>query len=240
MNRISVLQYLIDKNNYSKYLEIGTFKGDTFLAIRCHNKIAVDPFFQIPKKKKIQWLYKNMYNFKNIYFEMTSDKFFEKKKDYLDEKGKRDIIFIDGLHTFEASLRDILNSLRYLKNGGTIVMHDCFPPDKAAATPANSYKEASQSGKLGPKGEWCGDVWKTIVYLTKKYPELLKVLILDTDYGLGVIQKQNEKQIDLSIDLELFEKINKMEYVNFYEIAEDKVNLVRSNYLISIGLDKFI
>lgn len=222
MNRIYILQKLIDKNNFKSYLEIGTFQGESLLPLKCKKKIAVDPKFQISKKKKFKWILENPTNLRNQYFEMTSDQFFRSKHQFLKKRGSLDIVFIDGLHTFRASLNDCLNSLKYLNRKGFIVMHDCFPPNKAAATPAKSFEAAEKMGVKGWRREWCGDVWKTIVYLKNKYQKELEIIVLNTDYGLGIIKFEMKQNFSVDIDEELFNEIDKKDY-EFLESNPDKL-----------------
>ena len=212
MDRIQVLQNFIDKKNYSNYLEIGTFKGQSLLPLKCKRKIAVDPDFQISKRNRLKWCLKNPCNIFNRYFEMRSEDFFQKKANWLRKKGKRDLVFIDGLHTFKASLSDVLNSLGYLDSKGTIILHDCFPPNKAAATPAESIEDANQMQIEGWKKEWCGDVWKTIVYLKEQYNEELEVFVLNRDYGLGIIRPKLNGNFSVTINEELYKKIEALDY----------------------------
>ncbi len=105
MKRWEIIQYLIDENNYTSYLEIGVGKGVNYDKIKCAKKEGVDP-----KARKCNCI-------------MTSDGFFAKAG-----RKKWDIIFIDGLHEEAQVDKDILNSLRHLKRNGVIVMHDCNPP----------------------------------------------------------------------------------------------------------------
>lgn len=107
MNRISIIQSLIEKKNYKTYLEIGVRDGSCFDIIKCESKVGVDP--DTASKATI---------FK------TSDDFFALNN------HKFDIIFIDGLHIATQVYKDIINSLNVLNEGGTIVMHDCMPTTK--------------------------------------------------------------------------------------------------------------
>ena len=209
MNRFTLLQQLVDKCKFKNYLEIGTHKGDSFFPLKCKYKIAVDPSFRITTKDKMKWIFKNPYNIRNKYFELTSDEFFEKNIDNID---KQDLIFIDGLHTFKASLNDVLNSIQCLKPNGVILMHDCFPPHEVAAMPLNSFKEGGTSNIKGWNGQWCGDVWKTIVYLKKNYDALLEIIVLDTDFGLGLIRLKNTDTVNTSINEISFDEINQLDY----------------------------
>lgn len=218
MNRITLIQRIIQEASFNTYLEIGTQSGKSLLPLNCKYKIAVDPDFRIPFEKKLKWLFKNPSNFRNKYYEETSDDFFSKRKSVLKKKSGIDVVLIDGLHLFEASLKDVLNAIEYLNNEGIIIMHDCYPPTIAAATPAYSKEDALKMEMPGWTGEWCGDVWKTIIYLRRKYVDLLDVYIIDTDYGLGIIRIKNDIPGTLNIDKELFDEINKMQ---FEEIMQD-------------------
>lgn len=207
MNRFQLMNHLIAEKNYSTYVEIGVHRGRLFFPLKCKRKIAVDPVMKINWKGKLVWIKRNFFNINNRYFEITSDEFFERKAPSLFNQEGVDLFFIDGLHTFEASLKDVLNSLRYLNRNGTIVMHDCVPPNKAAATPASSFHEAKKKDIEGWTGQWCGDVWKTIEYLKIKYPENLDINVLKDDFGLAIIRVK-EPTIDREIDVDLFNTIN--------------------------------
>ncbi|WP_165499103.1 class I SAM-dependent methyltransferase [Gramella sp. KN1008] len=202
------MKHLIDEKKYSTYVEIGVHRGRLFFPLKCKRKIAVDPAMKINWKGKLVWIKRNFSNINNRYFELTSDEFFIQKAPSLFKQEGVDLFFIDGLHTFEASLNDVLNSLRYLNKDGTIVMHDCVPPNEAAATPAKSFQEAKRMHIEGWTGQWCGDVWKTVEYLRIKYPESLTITVLNDDFGLAVIRVKDHT-IDREIDVDLFNTINK-------------------------------
>lgn len=105
---------------------------------------------------------------------MTSDQFFKKNKE------KFDIVFIDGLHIDKQVDKDIRNSLRCLRKNGTIILHDCNPPTwKHQAVPRQQRA-------------WNGTVWKSIVKLRVKNPNL-HVLVIDTDWGCGVIRRGSQE-----------------------------------------------
>ncbi|MCB1119636.1 MAG: class I SAM-dependent methyltransferase [Chlamydiia bacterium] len=183
MRKEAIIQSLIDRNLAKSYLEIGVFRGETFLQIRSKRKVAVDPFFRIPLSDKLRWTLRNPNNLFAHYHEVTSDAYFA---DHC--RHTFDVIFIDGLHTYQQSLKDLLNSLSVLNDNGVILMHDCLPPHAAAATPAHSAEAAEAANIPGWTGEWCGDVWKTICYLRSHCPDL-RVSTLPHDYGIGVITK---------------------------------------------------
>ncbi|MDA9960625.1 class I SAM-dependent methyltransferase [Candidatus Pelagibacter sp.] len=104
--RWDLIKYLINKNNYKNYLEIGCDQNQLFSKIEIENKTGVDP--------------ESGGNIKT-----TSDDFF------LSNTEKFDIIFIDGLHMYEQVKKDILNSINCLNDGGIVLVHDCMPDSLA-------------------------------------------------------------------------------------------------------------
>jgi hypothetical protein len=106
MRRYDIINTLIKKNNYKKYLEIGIQEGICFRHVNCEYKVGVDPALD-----------------SSATFKITSDEFFKN----LNKNEKFDIIFIDGLHTSEQVDKDIENSLNVLNENGVILLHDCNP-----------------------------------------------------------------------------------------------------------------
>jgi hypothetical protein len=198
MDRLDVIQRIIDRIKAKTYLEIGVKKGKVFLNVKARKKIAVDPQIKIDVKRKIKFLIKNFSNFFNVYHEMTSDMFFEKYADHLQKLQGVDAAFIDGLHTYEQSLKDIVNCLKFLKEDGIIVMHDCNPISEAQAYPANSPEHAAKSCPSNWDGDWSGDVWKTVAFLRSTRKDL-NIFVLDCDHGLGIITKsKSESTLEFS------------------------------------------
>ena len=190
MNRRDVIQSVIDRSGAQSYLEIGVHKGICFLPIKARRKIAVDPAPQIPGRRRWRWALRNL---GSRYFRMTSDDFFAQAA----LPFRFDVVFIDGLHTYEQSRKDAENALAVLGEGGVVIMHDCNPPCAAAAQPARAPAQAEALGLPGWTGEWCGDVWKTICHLRSRRD--LRVFVLDCDCGLGVITRgKSEDGLDLT------------------------------------------
>ena len=118
MQRYDIINSLIKKNNYKKYLEIGIQGGECFRRVHCEDKIGVDP---------------DLYSVAT--FKITSDDFFKN----LNKDQKFDLIFIDGLHTSEQVDKDIKNSLLALNEGGHILLHDCNPSSESEALPQRVF-----------------------------------------------------------------------------------------------------
>ncbi len=193
MDRMFVIQEIINKKRAKVYLEIGVHTGECFLRVRARKKMAVDPQMLISLKRKQKYYIRNPYNFFSQYYHMTSDDFFRKHDAFLNRLGL-DVVFIDGLHTYEQSLRDVQNSFKYLKGGGVVVMHDCNPLSEEAATPAPSLEDAERLNIPRHLPEWNGDVWKTIVNLRSCRKDVA-VFVLDCDQGLGIITKRMPENV---------------------------------------------
>lgn len=165
MNHITIIQDLINKNNFKNYLEIGIELAVCFNQIICENKRGVDPD---PECRKYV---------KSGYFHcMPSDVFFGCSTLLYD------VILVDGLHLAEQTLKDIENALNCLNEGGYIIVHDCNPP-----------KEDMQIVPRGERIQWTGDVWKAWVHLRRR-PDL-SMKVMNCDYGCGIIQKGSQEPL---------------------------------------------
>ena len=131
------------------------------------------------------------------YFALTSDEFFKTVAPQVLADGV-DVVFIDGLHTFEQAYRDCMNSLQYLNPGGVILLHDCLPSSEAEAVPALSYEEAWKINGPTWNGFWVGDVWKAILVLRSQHADL-QTCVLHCDHGIGwSITARNDSGLSLS------------------------------------------
>lgn len=180
---------VIRKRKKVNYVEIGVQTGLCFFKIEADRKIAVDPHFIIKITKKVRAYIKNLSNFNNTFFELTSDDFFEKKSDYLKKVGGIDVIFIDGLHLYEQVVKDIENSLKHLNKGGVILVHDCNPLSEPASIRAYTSEEAAVLVGDHPQwiNQWNGDVWKAVVQLRSERDDL-NIAVFNTDHGVGMIR----------------------------------------------------
>lgn len=168
ITRTDIINYLIEKYNLKTYLEIGVRNpNDNFNKIKCDNKVAVDP--------------EPLIKTENIYVG-TSDNYFQN----ISQNKKFDIIFIDGLHLEEQVDKDITNSLNHLNKNGFILLHDCNPP-----TEFHQREVYEVDGKFPA---WNGTVWRSIVKLRMNNTNL-KINVIDTDWGVGVITKSNNEEL---------------------------------------------
>ena len=216
MNRTNFINSVLSKKDTKNYLEIGVRNGENFFAIRSKNKVGVDPNYFFSKRFHLKSLCKP-YNWNYNMYQKTSDAFFQNEADVIYNRNKIDVAFIDGLHTYEQSLSDARNCLKYLSNDGYIVFHDCNPQTAEAANPQIPEDAIN----------WNGDVWKTIHHL-RKYDNHFNCYTLDFDEGIGVLQLKNHNY---------FEIIDKL-FVD-PEIQNFTFNDFESNRQFWIGLQNF-
>jgi hypothetical protein len=180
--RWDLIEYLIKKNNYTNYLEIGCDQNQLFSKVIIDNKIGVDPVSGGNIRK-------------------TSDDFFRKNND------KFDIVFIDGLHTYEQVKKDILNSVNCLNANGIILVHDCMPDSLG--------KQAVPRYKM----QWNGDVWKAIVDLRQK--ENLDIYTCEMDQGIGIITKKKNSSL-----LSLNKPIHKIKFRDYFDNYKEYMRVI--------------
>ena len=153
-NRVAVINLLCAGQQAEDYLEIGCHNNDCFDSVIARNKTGVDPQ-------------------RGGTHRLTSDQFFSTCGD-----KKFDIIFIDGMHTYEQVRRDVINSLRHISVGGWIVLHDMFPRDWREEHVPLVFPVC------------LGDVWKLGFELARSPGIDFKILKID--HGVGVLRVTTE------------------------------------------------
>ena len=151
-NRLSLISLAISqaiiKKGYENcnYLEIGCFDNKAFdtIPLPLEQKIGVDPL-------------------RGGTHRMTSDVFFS------NNKKKFDVIFIDGLHSYDQCSKDCTNSIKFLNEDGIIILHDMMPRHKTEES-----------------AEFSGDVWKVAFELCQS--ENVKFVIANIDQGVGLLK----------------------------------------------------
>ena len=189
MNRIKAVQQALDGRARRVYLEIGVCRGVAFRHITADEKVAVDPAFKLSARAR------RLADAKaraTHYFETTSDAFFANETAFLEQHGI-DVALIDGLHTYRQVVRDVENTLRYLRDDGVIFLHDCNPANASIAFPATSYADFRAQHRWRDllwvsRPLWSGDVWKAIVHLRSTRHDL-RITVLNCDLGVGVVRK---------------------------------------------------
>lgn len=149
------------------YLEIGVAAGDTLRCVQPGTlAIGIDPQPRVkdPLPDNIR------------VFPETSDAFFARRDVRARFGGLPiDLAFIDGLHHFDAVLRDFANVERLCHPRSVVLVHDCLPWTRKTSSRTCSTLL------------WTGDVWRALVLLKKYRPDLSIHTIATPPTGLGVV-----------------------------------------------------
>jgi len=189
-NRIALVNFLVAKTSDCSYLEIGCDTNDLFDAVPIFRKTGVDPQIGGNIRK-------------------TSDEFFKANDSFFD------VIFIDGLHTYEQVRKDVINSIRFLKPGGWIALHDMLP---------RSWLEDHVPNLS--TSEWTGDVWKVAFELSQTEGIEFKIIKIDRGVGVIRINKNNPSLVDLRNELNdkqfsyFYENVNKLPLVEWSDCQD--------------------
>jgi hypothetical protein len=198
--RTKLINNYLSHSKQKSYLEIGVRCGAKFFRVNASKKIGVDPDYFFSKRSLLKaMLYKRNWFLKM--YKLESDSFFSEQGNHLFNNRGLDVVFIDGMHTYDQSLKDATNSLLFLNRDGTIIFHDCNPLSEVAAQP-NIPTE---------KINWNGDVWKTIHHF-RQYPEYFDCFTYDTDEGLGVLKWKGEISKDLMTKIKRLQDVSDLPY----------------------------
>ena len=185
MKRFEIVNHLAKLYGYTKYLEIGVHEGKSFRKVKIDDKDGVDPSG-------------------NCNFPIPSDEFFKTNKKIYD------IVFIDGLHLDDQVIRDVENSLKFLSDGGMIVMHDCYPK-----------RERHQTDVQPEHGAWTGTVWKAFAKLRISRPDLYMECV-NTDHGVGLVKRGSQETLNFKpkkLNYKFFRK-HKIEILNLISVED--------------------
>jgi hypothetical protein len=152
------------------YLEVGVAQGLTFEQVRVEQRWAVDPnpqFDQIELPKGV------------VFKRLESDSFFEQ----IEPEQKFDVVFLDGLHTWQQTYKDLMNTLGHSYPHTIVVIDDVVPDDALAAIP--DWDEALRRKDAAgiTDGRWQGDVFKVLLIVQDHHPELEFCVVGKSEVG---------------------------------------------------------
>jgi hypothetical protein len=158
VRRLTHLAKLVDARSY---LEVGVFDGSTFNNVTFETKDAVDPKFRFDVREHTTP--------KARFFEVASDDFFV----HFHRDKKYDLIFLDGLHTFEQTFRDFCASLAGAAHERTVwLIDDVFPVDIFSAHPDQKTALRFRHATENKRKAWHGDVYKVVFTINDFFPNL--------------------------------------------------------------------
>lgn len=161
-NRIALVNLLLHDRVRGEYLEIGCDNDALFDSVIASHKTGVDPN-------------------RGGNVRLESDAFFRQNSKTFD------VIWVDGLHTYDQIRRDVVNSIASLSKGGWVGIHDLLP---------RNWIEA-YSPRLFPEGAWSGDVWKVAFELAATPGIDFRILHIDRGVGVFRVTDQSASLVDL-------------------------------------------
>jgi hypothetical protein len=150
-NRAAIVNLLVSARPGGDYLEIGCASNLLFDSVMAARKTGVDPQSGGTHRQ-------------------TSDAFFADRPE-----ARFDVVFIDGLHLYDQVRRDLVNSLRAVRRGGWIALHDLLPRDWIE----EHVPPLSTAG-------WTGDGWKVAFELIASPDVDFRLIAID--HGIGVLR----------------------------------------------------
>lgn len=142
----------------TRYLEIGVQYGRTLEQVEFPLRVAVDPEPRFDRTHLPAGVHVHP---------CTSDAYFAE----FARPDSFDLVFVDGLHEFRQTYRDVLNALRVCPDG-PILIDDVVPHDATSAL-ADQEVSLAERRRLGLPGRfWHGNVYLVVVALHRFHPEL--------------------------------------------------------------------
>jgi hypothetical protein len=188
------------------YLEIGIEAGDTFRAVGVRERVGVDPVIA-PDIAAIA-------NEATRLHALTSDAFFAS----LSVDRTFDVIFIDGLHTFEQTYRDLSNALLH-SHSRTVILIDDTRPNDVFSTIRDQHKAyAFRSTTGNTDRSWHGDTFKVVFALHDFHPGLDYRTIVDNGNPQTLVWRSANAGRKPIFDS--FERISRLTYFDMVEAEE--------------------
>jgi hypothetical protein len=186
VGRAQVLRRLVAHYDQPRYLEIGVCEGRTFDRVPAAVKVAVDPEFRFDHTAPERRVPGTSYH------QVTSDEYFGR----IVEPGTQfDVIYLDGLHTVEQTLRDLLNALPHLQPQGVIVVDDVRPPTELAAIrDRQEFFEVRRAADRDDEKAWMGDVFR-LVYFIETFCQQLSFRVVSNNHGQAVVWRHRRAYV---------------------------------------------
>lgn len=201
---------------FKRYLEIGVQRGDTFFNVDMPHKTAVDPNFQFNIEEHQSQTIR--------FFPIPSDTFFqdfarERQNSPYRENGEElftfDIIFIDGLHTFEQSYRDFINSIQYSHEKTVWILDDTVPSDPWSCIPdmkkSHLYRRMANIADL----PWHGDVFKTVFAIHDNHPDFCYATQMNDGNPQTILWKTPEQYRE-----KIFKDIDEISHFTYFDLLD--------------------
>jgi hypothetical protein len=194
-----------ERLDLKRYLEIGVSQGRTFLNVNIPERDGVDPKFLFD--------YTDLQTPDVRFQEMTSDQFFTEQA-----HGTYDLIFIDGLHTFQQTFRDFCASLSFAHPKTLWIIDDTMPTDIFSAHP--DVNTAIGTRRLHGKDthDWHGDVYRIVPAIHDFFPQFSYVTATSGRNPQTLLWM--EPRAGFAPRFNQLEKIERLDYFEFLELRD--------------------
>lgn len=149
------LNRLAEALDCKTYLEIGVSEGVTLNAVNVETKTGVDPDFQFDWQASHDGTHTRL-------LPLSSDAFFAQEP----IESRFDLIFIDGLHTYDQTYRDLQNALLHSHPGTVILIDDTIPFDAYSCCRDQDEAVQLRAQSTGiTNAMWHGDTYKIMLLI---------------------------------------------------------------------------
>ena len=192
MLRSEVVQGLVDLFDSPAYLEVGVHSGETFDQVRAARKVAVDPAFRFDAAAAAAA------DPTAVFHEVTSDAFFAER---CPADTRFDVVFLDGLHTYEQTLRDLMNTLARTRPDSVIVIDDVRPSGYPASLHDHARFEQIYATVPGTSPAWMGDVYRLVWFIAAFMPAWSYATVAE-NHGQLVLWREprGEPSLDATVE----------------------------------------
>lgn len=190
LRRSNVLKRLTKLYDEPRYLEVGVGRGITFERVPAARKVAVDPLFRFDHEAKARELPEATYH------PVTSDEYFNR---IIEPDDVFDVIYLDGLHVYDQTLRDLLNALEHLQPRGVIVIDDTRPPTYLASLADRELFFQLKRATGSTEKQWMGDVYRTVYFIAAMCPHLSYATIANNHGQTVVWRKRRDETPEMTL-----------------------------------------
>jgi hypothetical protein len=188
------------------YLEIGVARGVTFRDVRIAERTGVDPGFKVAAHR--------LAGPGIDLVETTSDAFFAGTT----PERVWDIVFIDGLHEFEQTYRDLCNVLLHSHPRTAILVDDTWPSDVYSSVREQERALAVRRSQIGDERRiWHGDVFKVVFAIHEFHTGLDYVTITQGGNPQTLVWRASDTREPLGWT---FEQISRLTYFDLLDHQE--------------------
>lgn len=185
VSRNGVVQAILNLFENPNYLEIGVNQGNTFNALKAGTKVAVDPKFLFDHEEVAATVPGTSF------WETTSDDYFGR---IATPETKFDVIYLDGLHTSEQTIRDLINAISFLKGDGVVVIDDVFPCSYIASLENRNHSRILSRATVGTSSPWMGDVYR-LVFFVETFCQQFSYATVNNNHGQLVLWREPREQV---------------------------------------------